>query len=186
MRSSFLLPLAILFLLVSAFAQTAVQPSAPISSADLEKLVSREFGTQFKSVPKFPAIVGDMNRDGEEDLVVVVTGKNPLLGEGEFHYKVTDPYNSAFGYGDPRVTHAFGSADGDNSFLLVVHSWRNTTPKAKFVLINIPIKKLDHGVLSIKKKPIFAVQTTDGTGAQGVVYWDGKKYKWESIGTENE
>lgn len=186
MRLSLMLSIAMFLLLTSVFAQTVAQSGTPILQEDLEKLVAREFGTQFKVVPKFPPIVGDMDRDGEEDLIIVATGKNPLLGEGEFHYKVTDPYNSAFGYGDPRVTHAFGAADGDTSLLLVVHSWRKSTPKAKFVLINIPIKKIDHGVLSIKKKAVFAVQTTDGTGAQGAVYWDGKKYKWELIGTESE
>ena len=66
-----------------ALSQTAPAPSlaprTPGAQDDKTAMMAREFGPRFTLLPDFPIMAGDLDGDGTEDLVFVVTGKNPLL-----------------------------------------------------------------------------------------------------------
>lgn len=147
-------------------------------------VIAREFGGGYTLVPKQPILTGDFDADGAEDVVFVVTGKNPLTDEAGHNYRVIDPYNSYFGYGNPKVTHGFISMNaGDPRYLLVVHGWKGGKPKAKFVIINLPFEKISTGSFMLKKKAVAAITAEESGGVASAVYWDGKRYKWEAYGS---
>jgi hypothetical protein len=130
-------------------------------------------------------LTGDLDGDGVEDAVIVVRFKNLLAGQAQFDYKVVDPYFTYHGYGNPKVTVAFQSDDPrNNHMILVIHGagkegWRAETPKAKFVIVNLPFEKLSVAPLMVKKKKkVMAIMAEEGDGGTSSVYWDGKKYKW--------
>jgi hypothetical protein len=188
----FLEILGLLILLVGAVflakqlsAQTAPTSKAPAKTEiapEVQALVAKEFGERFKIVADFPPMYGDFDGDGKPDLAVVATGDNPLMGEGSHGYKTLDPYNDSFGYGNPKVTMAFNTAESKARYILVLHSWQN--PGKKFVLVNVPFEKLRLGHMLKKKKAVDAIEGVDATGVQSAIYFDGKKYKWEIIGSE--
>src|SRR5512143_1788088 len=134
--------------LMSAFAmaQTALTPKDAPTPKDKE-FVSLQFGTDFVLLDKFPMFAADLDGDGAEDAVFVATRKdNPLLDEEKFHYKVIDPYDEYFGWGDPRVTTSFNAHDPEQAkYILIVHDWHAATPKSKLVVLNLPFEKLDIG-----------------------------------------
>ncbi len=155
-------------------------PATPAPSTDaVKQLVAREFGASFELLD-FAPLFFDVDADGDEDAVIVGTSKEPLLDEAEFHYKVVDPYDDYFGLGDPHITTGFTPAYlGPPRFLLVLHNWRAATPKAKFVIINLPFEKLSAGRTLRKKKPVPAISAEESGGLVSTLYWDGKKYKWQ-------
>ena len=165
---------------VSALAAAAAQ-QAPAPPLDAQQICTNEFGEQFKLEPKFPPLMADLDGDGQEDLVLVATAKNPLSGELDFHYRAIDPYDGYFGWGNVKDTVQFSATNaGTTRYVLVVHNWR--APKEKFVIINLPFDSLEVGRMAIKKKNKITVNTIHAVelGALGAdVYWDGKKYKWE-------
>jgi hypothetical protein len=162
-----------------------------LSQADLQQIVAREFGPAFSTLDGFRALQADLDGDGNEDLIIVATSDDPMLDEAQYHYKVSDPYNTFFGFGDPHVTSRFQVDTGARRMLLIVNDWQaperdlKSVPKsqrpgwkAKFVLINVPFQKLDIGRALINRKVIAAIkaQETDG---QSFVYWSGKRYNWD-------
>lgn len=159
-----------------AFAQDAPKPQA---------YISEQFGPGYLYIENYPVLTGDLDGDGTEDAVFVTTYReNPLLDEETFHYAVVDPYDEYFGFGDPRVTVNFNARDPEKAkYILVVHNWRAATPKAKFVVINLPFQKLSLGRIPLKKKKVvLAIKAEDLTGTTSAIYWDGKKkYKWNSL-----
>ncbi len=172
-------------------APLALAQSSPLSkqtalSAQDKEFVSLQFGPDFVLLDKFPVITADLDGDGTEDAIFVATRKsNPLLDEEKFHYKVVDPYDEYFGFGDPRVTSTFATEDTDvKKYLLIVHDWHAATPKAKLVVLNLPFEKLGVGRIPGKKKKIYtAIIAEDRTGETSAIYWDvkKKKYKWNSM-----
>jgi hypothetical protein len=170
---------AVLFLAVAVSAQQA--PAAPEA-----KQIAAQFGPLFQLLPGFPVLTADFDGDGAEDAVVVVTsGSNPLLDEGTYNYKVADPYNGYFGFGDPKLTTKFAvSRDDKPRMLLVVHNWRE--PKTKYVLLNVPFDKLSVARVLVKKKVYTAVRAEEAYGLKSAVYWDPgkKKWKWQDEGVE--
>ncbi len=160
-----------------ALAQEAPKP---------QEYISAQFGPAFLYLDKFPVLTGDLDGDGTEDAVFVTTSKdNPLLDEDQFHYKVIDPYDEYFGWGDPRVTTSFNAHDpAQVKYILIVHNWRAETPKAKLVVINLPFEKLNITRIPAKKKnkkPVPAITAEDLGGMMSAIYWDGKKYRWSSM-----
>src|SRR5271167_3878604 len=135
-------------LLVSASAQG---PSlAPRVDNDF---VHQQFGTEFTMLPEMVPVVGDLDGDGVEDVVIAARCKNPMLDQGEHNYTVIDPYYDFFGYGDPKMTTTFSEGDPQHRGLVVLvingagpATWRSTTPKSKFVMVNLPYR-----TLSVKK-----------------------------------
>ncbi len=180
------------------------QQAPPTSQfADLQEVVNKQFGPDFILVTSFPSyeprdagkpfmisplVTGDFDGDGVADAVIVATSKNPLVGQEAFHYKVVDPYDAYFGWSDPRVTLNFGAQDPSRRrYLLVIHGagaegWRSATPKAKFVIINLPFDRLTTSQMTLKKKAISAINAEEAGGMVSVVFWDGKKYRWEASG----
>ena len=162
--------------------QAPAQPEAAQVGAEVRALVAKEFGESYVVANDIAPIYGDFDGDGKQDLAVVATGDNPLMGEGSHGYKTLDPYNASFGYGNPKVTMAFNTSDKASRYILLLHSWQ--APGKKFVLVNVPFQQLRIGHMLRKKKPLDALQAVDETGVQGAIYFDGKKYKWEIIGSE--
>lgn len=156
--------------------------SAPTAAPDVKALIEKEFGDEFKLAADIAPMYGDFDRDGKPDLAVVATGGNPLMGEGLHNYKTLDPYNASFGYGNPKVTMAFNTHDTAPRYVLIIHNWQ--VPGRKFVLVNVPFTKLKVGHMMLKKKPSDALESVDEAGVQGAIYFDGKKYRWEIIGSE--
>jgi len=192
-------------LCLGCFAQQAAPPASQF--ADLQQLVTKQFGPDFILVTSFPSyeprdagkplmssplVTGDFDGDGIEDAVIVATCKNPLLGEQAFHYKVVDPYDAYFGWSDPKVTVEFGSQDPSRRrFLLVIHGsgsegWRSATPKSKFVIINLPFDRLTVSRMTVKKKAVSAINAEESGGMVSVIFWDGKKYRWEPSGFKDD
>ncbi len=155
-------------------------PATPPPSPDsLKQLVAREFGSSFELLDPAPLFF-DVDADGAEDAILVGTSKNPLLDEGELHYKVVDPYDDYFGLGDPHITAGFSPTQiGPPRYLLVIHDWRAAAPKAKFVIINLPFEKLSPGRTLRKKKPVPAISAEESGGLVSTLFWNGKKYKWQ-------
>jgi hypothetical protein len=185
----------------SSAAPRAEVPALPALPADLQAVVNKQFGTGFSiattpgnvvmthithedDTPWTPLLIGDLDGDGIEDAAIVVRGKDPLGGSAQFDYKVLDPMNSFFGWGNPKVTSTFSTNDPVHSFMvLVIHGagkegWRAEKPKAKFVLINLNFDRLTLSGATLKKKPIAAVRVEESDGVSSLVFWDGKKYKY--------
>jgi hypothetical protein len=163
----------------SPTAQPAKAAVPALSSDALKQIVAREFGASFELLDIAPLFL-DMDGDGSEDAVLIATSKNPLVDATELRYKVVDPYDEYFGFGDPKITAGFSPTQiGPPRFLLVLHGWRETAPKAKYVIINLPFDKLSAGRTLRKKKAVAAIVAEEAGGLTSNVYWDGKKYKWE-------
>jgi hypothetical protein len=179
----------------------SAQDPAIKPSPELQAIVHKQFGPDFEIAWKksagtgfkyrveakekwTPFIYADLDGDGIEDAVIVARAKAPLAGETQFHYKVIDPFFTAYGYGDPKITGTLSSEDPENrNLLLVIHgagkdAWRAAEPKAKFVMINLPIENIMVRQTMIKKRTVGAIdpQSTESNGA--MVVWDGKKYRW--------
>jgi len=157
-----------------------------------ENFVHQAFGRDFTMISEIPAMTADMDGDGVEDVVIAARCKNPLLDEAEHGYVVLDPYNSFYGYGDPKVTMSFGDDNPIRKGLvvLIIHgsgpdAWRSAAPKAKFVIINQPYRGLSVRRMKLGKKLIEAVYVEEGNdlGETSALFFDGKKYKYEPMGS---
>jgi len=201
MTSVYLRRTTLAFLLLGVIQAVAAQsepaktlPAAP-NQDELQQYVKTQFGEGFKLAPMQPRgtaghilqdkptlllFTGDLDGDGTEDAVILAHAPaNVMLGEKDFAYRVIDPYDSYFGFGDPRSTRQLFTDPTRDRTLLVVHDWRAATPKAKFVIINLPFDNLALTQTSLKKKTRTAIATEEGGLAGSVVYWDGKRYRYE-------
>ena len=188
--------------LTSAVAQHNSLPTQPnISSAPPtasepinvdEAFIQSQFGEEFSLTPISTPFVRDIDGDGIDDLVIVARSKKPMLDAAVHNYRVVDPYYGYFGYGDPKITSSFGSEDlmQKNLVILVIHgfgadAWRSDTPRAKFVLINLPFKKVVVRRLQLRKKLVNAIFAEEANSSAGdsVVFWDGKQYRYQPLGT---
>lgn len=175
MRSCILV--VVLMLTLVALAQQPSPPPAP-APTDAQQLITKEFGKSFTIAPGFAPLFGDIDNDGQEDAVVVVTSPTPLVDEVEFKYRAVDPYSSYWGWGNPRDTVQFSATNaGPILYIAVIHNWR--APKAKFLVINLPFQKLGLSRVSFKKKAISSIHAVETGGLESDLFWDGKKYKWE-------
>jgi hypothetical protein len=140
--------------------------------------------------------VGDLDGDGVEDLVVAARCKNPMADKDEYGFTVADPYDAFIGFGDVKVTSTFASDAPERRgvSLLIVEGigkegWQAETPKAKFLLINLPFKTLTVKRLATKKRTILGIymeEQGEGDNTSSVLYWDGKKYKYQQLGSSME
>jgi hypothetical protein len=185
---------------VPLHAQNTPAPAEPGKNAAENPLtvnaafIHQQFGEEFALIPSSTPYVRDIDGDGIDDLVIVARSKKPMLDAAEHNYRVVDPYYSFYGYGDPKLTATFGSEDMTerNLVVLVIHgagtdAWRAETPKAKFVIINLPLKRIAVKRLQLRKRQvnaIFAVEA-DASAGDSVVFWDGKQYKYQPIGTDS-
>lgn len=166
--------------------------SGPENTSKIESigpLVKQQFGPGFtvNGGMQTAIIVADFDGDGVEDVAIVADSKDPLPDSFAFKYFVTDPYYTFFGFGDPRQTASFAHSDpGHNHDLLVIFgvgtdAWRAATPKAKFVIINVPFDTIEVGRLLIKKNkpPIYTIRAQESQLMDSSVFWDAKKKKWK-------
>ena len=200
-RKLFLLP-ALAFLLTVAAADQKKQPPPPPahakspSPAVTDELIHKQFGDNCSLLAGPPQFVADLDDDGIDDLVVAARCKNPMADKDEYSFVVADPYDSFLGYTDIKVTSTFASDAPERRgiSLLIIHgaekdAWRAETPKAKFLLINLPFKTLIVKRLALKKKTILGIymeETGEGEDTSSVVFWDGKKYRYQQLGSTLE
>jgi hypothetical protein len=158
--------------------------------------VHKEFGANCSLLDGPPQFVGDLDGDGVDDLVIAARCKNPMADQAEYGFHVTDPYGSFLGFGDVKVTSSFSSDEPERKgmCLLIVHgvgseAWRSDKEKPKFLLINLPFKTLSMKRLTLKKKTVLGVymeEQGEGEATSSVVFWDGKKYRYQILGSDME
>ena len=182
--------------LVPAFAQAPAAPSlvvpAPAVSHKIDnEFVQQQFGDQFTLLPDFGAAFGDLDGDGVEDIVIAARCKNPMLDQGEHNYAVIDPYNEFFGYGDPRMTTTFSEGDPRERGLVVLvidgagaSAWRNKTPKAKYVIVNLPFKTMSVRKFKTRKRSVEAIYVKEAgeMGTSSALFFDGRKFRYVPMG----
>jgi len=183
-------------------AQSKKQPPPPPahakapSPAVTDEYVHKEFGDNCSLLAGPPQFVGDLDGDDVDDLVVAARCKNPMADQAEYGFRVADPYNNFLGFGDVKVTSTFASDSPERKgiCLLVVHgvgpqAWRSEKPKPKFVLINLPFKTVTVKRLALKKRIVLGVymeEQGEGEATSSVVFWDGKKYRYQILGADLE
>lgn len=196
-----LLPALALLLTVAASAQKKQPPPPPAhakspSPAVTDELIHKQFGENCSLLAGPPQFVADMDGDGIDDLVIAAKCRNPMADKDEYSFVVADPYDSFLGYSDVKVTSTFASDEPDRRgiSLLIIHgaekdAWRAETPKAKFLLINLPFKTLTVKRLAMKKKTVLGIymeEKGEGEDTSSVIYWDGKKYRYQQLGSTLE
>jgi hypothetical protein len=161
-----------------------------------DEYIHKEFGDNCSLLAGPPQFVGDLDGDGVDDLIVAARCKNPMADQAEYGFRVADPYNSFLGFGDVKVTSTFASdvPERKGVSLLIVHgvgaeAWRSDKPKTKFLLINLPFKTLTVKRLALKKKTILGIymeEKGEGEATSSVIFWDGKKYRYQILGSDLE
>jgi hypothetical protein len=183
-------------------ADSKKQPPPPATHAKspsptiTDEYIHKQFGENCSLIAGPQQFVADLDGDGVEDLVVAAKCKNPMADKDEYSFLVSDPYDSFLGYSDVKVTSTFASDEPERRglSLLIVHGaekddWRAETPKAKFLLINLPFKTLTVKRLTMKKKTglgIYMEEHGEGEETSSVLFWDGKKYKYMQLGSTLE
>ncbi len=187
----------IAFCLGLCFTLSAMAASVPPTAKPTvdNDFVQKQFGATCSLIGIEP-LIADLDGDGIEDIVIPARCTNPMMDQVENSFVVVDPYNSFFGYGNPKVTTQFASDDPERRgySLLVIHgagseAWHSATPKAKFIIVNLPFKQVVVKKMAIrKKKPIMGIFTeeTGGDQSTSVIFWDGKRYKYQPLGSSME
>jgi hypothetical protein len=196
MQSPLLISIRFILVCLALSILTLAQQTAPASVSTVDDaFIQKQFGSTCKLMPGPPQLKADLDGDGIEDLVVAGHCTNPLTDQAEDNFTVIDPYNQFYGYGDTKITTQFASEDPAvrGLVLLVIHgagpeAWRADKPKAKFVIINLPFKQITVKKLSIKKKTVMAIysEETGGDHMTSTIFWDGKKYRYQPIGSGME
>src|SRR5277367_1875304 len=161
-----------------------------------DEYVKKEFGDNCSLLAGPPQFVGDLDGDGVDDLVIAARCKNPMADQAEYGFHVTDPYNSFMGFGDVKLTSTFASdvPERKGISLLIVHgvgheAWRSDQEKPKFLLINVPFQTLTVKRLALKKRTVLGIymeEKGEGEATSSVIYWDGKKYRYQILGSDLE
>lgn len=178
---------SLLVLPLLALSLAGQQPPPPDND-----FVQQQFGDSCSVDPQWKPLTADLNGDGVEDIVMVARCTNPVIDQDEKDFKVIDPMNSFYGYGNPKITSGFGQQDPrlKGMVILIVHgsgaeAWRSTTPQAKFVVINIAVKTITVKKMKLSRKKSTAaiyVQEASADQMNSAIYWDGKKYRYEPMG----
>jgi hypothetical protein len=161
-----------------------------------DDFVHKEFGDDCSLLAGPPQFVGDLDGDGIDDLMVAARCKNPMADQAEYGFLVADPYDSFLGFGNVKVTSTFATdvPERKGVCLLIVHgvgaeAWRSDKPKPKFLLINLPFKTLAVKRLALRKKTVLGIymeELGEGTQTSSVLFWDGKKYRYQIVGADFE
>jgi len=172
-----------------------VHAKSPVPAVT-DEYIHKEFGENCSLLPGPPQFVVDLDYDGVDDLVVAARCKNPMADQAEYGFHVADPYDSFLGFGDVKVTSSFASDEPERKgvSLLIVHgvgsqAWRSEKEKPKFLLINLPFKTLAVKRLALKKRTILGIymeERGEGEATSSVLFWDGKKYRYQILGSDLE
>ena len=175
------------FVVCSAFLLGQNSSSQKIDDA----FVHGQFGDQFTLLPEVPPVFGDLDGDGVQDVVIAARCKNPMLDQASYKYRVIDPYDEYFGFGDPRMTTTFPEGDPSLRGLvtLIIHgsgpeAWRSANPKAKYVIVNLPFRAISVRKLEVnKKKTIDALYVEEGgdTGISSALFYDVKRTRYRYV-----
>ena len=184
---------------VSAEKKTPPPPPAHAKSpvpAVTDEYIHKEFGDNCALLSGPPQFAGDLDGDGVDDLVIAGRCKNPMADQDEYGFRVSDPYDSFLGFGDVKVTSTFASDEPERKglCLLIVHGvgpegWRSDKPKPKFLLINLPFKTIAVKRLAVRKRTLLGIymeEKGEGESTSSVLYWDGKKYHYQQLGSTME
>ena len=184
-----------LLLAFSAFSVALLIPAfgqAPPATRKIDnEFVQQQFGDQFTLLPEIGAVFGDLDGDGVEDVAIAARCKNPLLDQAEHKYTVLDPYYEFFGYGDPKLTTTFSEGDPARRGLvvLIIHGagkdgWRSATPKAKYVIVNLPYRTISIRKMGLRKKTVEAIYVEEAgdMGDSSALFFDGKKFRYVPMG----
>ncbi len=195
----FLLPILALLTTLALAQKKQTPPPARAthpSPAVTDEFIQKQFGENCSLVAGPEQFVADLDGDGIDDLVVAAKCRNPMADRDEYSFVVADPYSTFLGFGDVKVTSTFASDQPERRglSLLIIHgaekdAWRAEAPKAKFLLINLPFKSLTVKRLAQKKKTILGVymeETGEGQNTSSVLFWDGKKYRYDQLGATLE
>ncbi len=171
--------------------QAPAQPAAvPIDDA----FVQKQFGSNC-SLIGLPPLTADLDGDGIEDAIIPARCTSPMMDQGDHGYLVIDPYYAFFGYGNPAITTQFVTEDPQRRgySLLIIHgfgpdAWRSARPKAKFLVVNLPFKRVVVRKLDLRKKTRMAifVEESEGDSTISALFWDGKKYRYQPMGSSLE
>ena len=186
----------------SGAAERSKKPAPPPAPAQApfpavtDELVHKQFGENCTVLGGPQQFTMDLDGDGVDDLVVAARCKNPMADRDEYSFQIIDPYDSFLGFSDVKVTSSFASDAPERRgvCLLIIHgdgpaAWRSEKPKAKFMLINLPFKTLAAKKLSLKKRMTMAIymeETGEGENLSSLVFWDGKKYRYQPLGSSME
>jgi hypothetical protein len=190
MRKVSLLPALLLAFSFAMLIPASGQAQSTSTKIDNE-FVQQQFGKEFTLLPEIAPVVGDLDGDGVEDVVIAARCKNPMLDQGEHNYTVMDPYNDFFGYGDPRMTTTFSEGDPTNRGLVVLvidgaskDTWHSATPKAKYVIVNLPYKTISVKKMKLRKRTIEAlyIEEAGEFGNSSALFFDGRKFRYVPMG----
>lgn len=182
-------------ILFSATLASAQSNAAKPFSLD-NNFVHQQFGDSCSLESAWPAMVADLNNDGVDDIVIVARCKNPLVDQGDKNYRVVDPMDSFYGYGNPKITTGFAPDDPKlrGICLLVIHgagpdAWHSATPLAKFVIINLPVKTITVKRMKMRHNKFVSaiyVEEAGGDEMTSAIVWDGHKYRYTPLGSSME
>jgi hypothetical protein len=192
-----LLPALACLLASIAVAQKKQMPDPPAhakspSPAVTDDFIKKQFGDSCTLLSGPPQFVADLDGDGVDDVVVAARCKDPMADRDEYEFLVADPYHAFFGYGNVQITSTFASDEPERKgvCLLIVHgdgkdAWRAEKPKAKFLMIDLPFKTLSVKRFALKKRTILGIfmeEAGEGDETSSVLFWDGKKYRYQQLG----
>jgi hypothetical protein len=199
-----LVPLILLFVAAVVSAQQAAAPQQTTAAQQTQgaqdafhidnTFVAKQFGSNCTLLNVAP-VTGDLDGDGVEDIVIPARCTKPMINESDYHYLVIDPFFAFYGYGNPAITTQYSTEDPQHKgyCLLIIHgagadAWHAEQPKAKFLVVNLEYDQLTIRKLTKKKKTHQAlyVEEAGGAGLVSAIYWDGKKYKYEPMGSSME
>ncbi|MDP9160784.1 MAG: hypothetical protein M3O09_11235 [Acidobacteriota bacterium] len=197
MRTLLVAALGVIVISLPSGAQKTAVPLDPSSATVNNDFIQKRFSSTCTLLPDTQPLIADLDGDSIQDVVIVAHCKNPMIDQTENNFDVVDPYNTFYGYGDTKVTSQFASEDPAlrGMVLLIIHgsgaeAWRSDTPKAKFVILNLPFKHVTVKRLRVKKKkkPMMAIFAEESGSDQmnSVIFWDGKHYKYQPLGSSQE